>query len=379
MSKRDYYDVLGVSQAATEADIKKAYRKLARKYHPDVNRDNKDAEKKFKEINEANEVLSDAKKRQQYDSFGHSANAGSASGGGSPFGGGFSGFSGGAGGFGGGFGFDDLEDLLRGFGGGSGGSSRRSAQTKGKDISFTANLTLKETYTGKTVVIKINKGVDCEVCHGIGAKNKNDIETCNKCNGQGHVRETRQSFFGQQTVTVDCSVCSGTGKRIKNPCPKCLGNKKYKKSVEQNVKIPAGIKQGQTMILRGQGEPGNKGGPNGDVFIEINVLKSESYKRVHDNLYLRMPISFIDALIGENVDVPTFDEIIKVKIPKNIQNFNKILIKNKGFPNGKSAKRGDLIVEFVIEVPTKLSKKEEKILREFEKETDYKVNIDNIK
>lgn len=364
MAKRDYYEVLGVSKNATEDEIKKSYRKLAKKYHPDINKE-KDAEEKFKEINEAYEVLSDAQKKATYDQFGH---AGLENGGM----GGFGGFSGG---------FEDLGDIFESFMGGGfsnfGFGSRSSRQTgpiKGENRYLQMSIEFLEAVKGVKKTINISVDKMCEKCDGTGAKSKNDIETCSTCGGSGKVtRQTRTAFGIMQTV-VDCPDCNGTGKHIKNVCPECKGSGYINRKESVEVNIPAGINSGQQVRLQGYGERGYNGGPNGDLYIEIVVKPHKYFVREGNDIYIKVPISAVDATLGTKIDVPTCNGDVSLTIPAGSQPGQKLRIKGYGVKSLRSNNVGDQYVELQVEIPTKLSKEEKELykkLKENSKESIF--------
>lgn len=376
MAKRDYYEVLGLSKNASSDDIKKSYRKLAKKYHPDINKE-AGAEEKFKEINEAYEVLSDPQKKQIYDQYGH---AGLENGGM----GGFEGFSG----FGGG-GFTDINDIFETFMGGMGGfsnfgfggnrSSRSNSPIKGENRYMQMSIEFLEAVKGikKTITISVDK--KCEHCDGTGAKSKNDIETCKTCNGTGKVtRQTRTAFGVMQTV-ADCPDCNGTGKHIKNKCPNCNGTGYINKKENVEVNIPAGISSGQQVRLSGYGERGYNGGPNGDLYIEIVVKPHKYFVREGNDIYITVPISAIDATLGCKVDVPTCNGDVSLTIPPGSQPGQRLRIKGYGVKSLRSNQVGDQYVELKVEIPTKLSKEEKDLYKKLQTKTEKETVFDKFK
>ena len=358
--KRDYYEVLGIGKGASEQEIKSAFRKKAMKYHPDKNPDNKEAEEAFKEVNEAYSILSDADKKSKYDKFGHAGvdpNAG------------FSGGGFGGGGFGGGF--DDIFDIFGGmFGGGrSGGYSqqRRNAPTKGKDLQQRLVITFKEAAFGVEKTIKMKKNVSCEACHGTGAENGSAKKKCETCGGSGEVRSIQQTPFGNFQSTGPCRDCNGTGEKIEKYCGECHGAGEIKKEVTLKVKIPAGADVDSVVPIRGQGLPGKNGGPAGDLYIVIDVKNDTVFKRSGSDLKLKMPITFMQAALGDKIIIPTVFEKISYKIPPGTQSGTVFRIKDKGMPNPRNGRKGDLYVEVNVEIPMKLSKKQKKTIEELEK------------
>ena len=356
-TKRDYYEVLGVGKTASQEDIKKAYRKLAKESHPDLHPNDKAAEERFKEINEANEVLSDTDKRARYDQFGMD--------GPQMGGGGFGGF---------GFdpsqmgGFESIFDQL--FGGGMGGTRSRNAPQQGNDLRFSLGISFEEAAAGAKKSFEFSRNESCDVCHGSGAKAGTQPQTCQTCNGSGQVR----SAGGFMVTVRPCHACGGTGKVIKEPCTGCGGSglKKHKRTA--NVNIPAGIDDGQVIVLGGQGEPGRNGGPNGDLQIVIQVAPHKLFKRDGINLYMEMPISFAQAALGAELDIPTLEGTVKQKIPEGTQTDTTFRIKGKGMPRLRTNIKGDLVVTVRVEVPKRLSEKQKELLRQFDEATGSKEN-----
>ena len=365
-TKRDYYDVLGVDKSADATAIKKDYRKLAMKYHPDKNPGDKEAEEKFKEINEAYEVLSDETKRRNYDQFGHEGVNGQ-------------GF-GGAGGFGGqGFGgFDDIFGDIFGdmFGGGfSGGSrQRRRGPERGADIKQRVNISFEEAAFGKKVQVKINRSEECDQCHGSGAKPGTSKKTCPTCHGSGQVQSVQRTPFGNIASTRTCSTCNGEGEVIDSPCSKCHGKGSIRKTKTIEVDIPAGIDNGQMIKLGGQGELGTRGGPRGDLYIEVNVQSHPLFTRDGYDVYLEMPITFAQATLGDKIQVPTLDGKVEYEVPEGTQTGTVFRLKGKGIPKLKSNVRGDQYVKVTVEIPKKLNEKQKELVREFAKECGQEVH-----
>ena len=356
--KRDFYEVLGVSKSATDEEIKKAYRKLAKQYHPDLNPGDKQAEQKFKEVSEAYEILSDKEKRSRYDQFGH-AGVDPNFGAGGGTGGGFGGFSG--------FGGFDMGDIFGDiFGGGfsSRGTSRRGPQ-RGSNVSAQVTISFEEAAVGCEKEINIYRIENCPDCDGTGAKPGTETATCTVCGGTGQVRSTQRTILGNMQTVTTCSACGGKGTVVKDPCPKCAGKGKIKKGRKIKVKIPSGIDDGQTISLSGQGNVGESGAPNGDLYVAVNVRPSADFKRSGFDVSYDMTISFAEAALGATVEVPTLDGKVKYDIPEGTQPGTVFRFKGKGIPYLKRSGRGDQYVRVNIEVPKHLSKKQKDLLREF--------------
>ncbi|SCG83623.1 molecular chaperone DnaJ [Proteiniborus sp. DW1] len=360
MSKRDYYEVLGVDKNATEQEIKKAFRQLAKKYHPDLNPDNKDAEQKFKEVNEAYEVLSDPDKKARYDRFGHEGVSGQAGG----FSQGFEGF--------GGFG-DIFEDIFDMFGGGFSSSTRRNAPRKGSDIKYRLDIEFEEAVFGVDKEIEFKRTENCSKCSGTGAEPGTSKIKCPKCNGSGEVKYAQSTPFGQFVRVGTCDRCNGQGEIIDKPCSKCSGSGKERKARKINIKIPAGVDTGSVIPLRGEGEAGEKGGSHGDLYIYINVKPHEIFTREGNDIYCEVPISFVQAALGGEIEIPSLEEKIKHIIPEGTQTDTVLKFKGKGIPNVRGYGRGDQYVKVVVQVPTKLTDKQREILKQFAVESGEKV------
>lgn len=364
-TKRDYYDILGVDKNADAQAIKKAYRKLAMKYHPDRNPDNKEAEEKFKEVNEAYEVLSDENKRRTYDQFGHEGVNGQ---------GGFGGQGFGGQGFGG---FEDIFGDVFGdiFGGGFGNSrTRRRSPERGSDIRHSINISFEEAAFGKKTSIKLNRSEECSECNGSGAKVGTSKKTCPTCNGAGEVRTVQRTPFGNIASSRICSTCEGEGEVIESPCPKCSGRGSTRKVKTIEVDIPAGIDDGQMIKLSGQGEIGNKGGPRGDLYLVINVERHPLFTREGTDIHFEMPITFVQAALGDEIEVPTLDGKVKYKVPEGTQTGTVFRLREKGIPRIRGNSRGDQYVKVVVDVPKKLNESQKDILREFAKECGEEVH-----
>lgn len=358
--KRDYYETLGLKKGASDEEIKKAFRKKAMEYHPDRNPGDNAAEAKFKEVNEAYGILSDSQKKDKYDRFGHAGVDPSAG-----FGGAGGGFSGGGGGFGGGF-EDIFGDLFGGAFGGGGGYSqaRRSGPQKGKDLQRALKISFKEAAFGVKKNVKITKNVPCQPCEGSGAEKGSQKTTCPSCDGTGEVRSTQRTPFGQFVNVHACPTCGGEGQVNEKPCKECGGSGKVRKQVTITVDIPAGVDNDSIISLKGQGEPGVNGGPNGDLYIVITVEPHKLFKRKGSDLWIEMPITFDQAALGATLVVPTLKEKLSYKIPAGTQPDTVFRLKSKGIKNLRSGKNGDLYVKVTLEVPTKLNAEQKKKLRE---------------
>jgi molecular chaperone DnaJ len=354
MSKRDYYEVLGVERGATAQEIKKAYRRVAMKFHPDRNPDDKSAEEKFKEASEAYEILSDDQKRGAYDQYGHDAVSGNA----------------GAGGFGGGggAGFGDIFGDVFGdiFGGGGGGGSRGPA--RGSDLRYNLDVDLEEAVKGTEVKIRIPTLVACEPCDGSGAKKGSSPVTCTTCGGVGQVRMQQGFFSVQQT----CPNCRGKGKMISDPCSSCHGQGRVEETKTLSVKVPAGVDTGDRIRLTGEGEAGPDGGPPGDLFVQMNVREHKIFERDGKHLYCEVPISIIDAALGGELEVPTLDGRVKLKIPEETQTGKLFRLRGKGVSPVRGGSTGDLLCRVSVETPANLTKSQKALLKQlqesFEKE-----------
>lgn len=354
MSKRDYYEVLGVNKNASDAEIKKAYRRLALQFHPDKNPDNPKAEEKFKEATEAYEVLIDGQKRAQYDQFGHSMN--------------------------GGFGnyksqgfqnvnfediFGDFEDIFSAFGGG--GSRRRSSHSgprpqAGNDLLYTLDITFEEAAFGASKTIRVPRNETCPKCQGSGANSPEDVETCQTCGGKGQIRRS-QGFF---SISQPCHVCHGLGKTIKNKCSHCRGQGTVRVEKSLSVTIPAGVETGNRLRLSGEGESGKHGGPAGDLYVEMRVAPHPIFKRDGNDIFCEVPIPFVTAALGGSLEVPTLTGKAKLKIPEGTQSNKLFRLKGKGIADVRGRGVGDQIVQVVVETPTNLTERQREILREFE-------------
>ena len=349
MSKRDYYEVLGVNRDAGDDEIKKAYRKLAMKFHPDRNPDNKDAEEKFKEAKEAYEMLSDPQKKAAYDRYGHAGVDPSM------------GAGPGAQGFEGGF-ADAFGDIFGDLFGGGGGRGGRSNVYRGADLRYNLEITLEEAARGAEKTIRIPTVEECGTCHGSGAKPGTQPKPCPTCNGHGQVR-VQQGFFSIQQT---CPKCHGSGKIIPDPCRDCGGAGRVKKQKTLEVKIPAGIDEGMRLRHAGHGEPGVNGGPSGDLYVEIHIRKHAVFERDHDDLHCEMPISITTAALGGEIEIPTLEGMARLKIPAETQSGKVFRLRGKGIKNVRSHVHGDLMCHVVVETPVSLTERQKELLREFE-------------
>ena len=361
--KRDYYEVLGVSKTATDEELKKAYRKLAKKYHPDANPDNKEeAEKKFKEVNEAYEVLSDKQKRNMYDQFGHSG----ANGYSSDFSGfsGFDGFSDGAGFSGVDF---DLNDIFSSFfgGGSSRGRNSRNGPVRGRDLKVRVEITFEEAAFGVNKEITINREEQCDTCGGTGAKPGTKPETCKVCNGTGQVRITQNTILGSFASVRTCDNCGGTGSVISNPCDTCKGRGTVRKQRKIKVSIPAGIDNGQVISLNGEGEPGLRGGPAGNLYITVAVRNHAIFTRKGDSIFCNVHVSFAEAALGAIIKVPTLTGEEQYDLTEGTQTGSIFTLKGKGIKNINGRGVGDLYFTVIVDVPKKLNNEQRELLKKF--------------
>jgi molecular chaperone DnaJ len=350
-AKKDYYEVLGVNRDASEEEIKKAFKKLAMKFHPDRNPDNPKAEESFKEAKEAYEILSDDQKRAAYDQYGHAGVDPSMGGGG-----GFGGFN--SGNFSDAFG-DIFGDIF------GGARNQRSNVYRGADLRYNLEISLEDAAKGTETKIRIPVQTSCETCHGSGARPGTSPVTCTTCNGHGQVRMQQGFFSVQQT----CPKCHGTGKMVKEPCPTCHGGGRVKQNKTLNVKIPAGVDEGDRIRLSGEGEAGVNGGPTGDLYVVVHLKEHPIFQREGANLHCEMPISFSTAALGGEIEVPTLDGAAKMKIPAETQTGSVFRLRGKGIKPLRSSEHGDLMVHVVVETPVRLTEKQKELLREFESST----------
>jgi molecular chaperone DnaJ len=362
MAKRDYYEVLGVGKDADESTVKKAYRKIAMEFHPDRNPDNKEAEEKFKEAAEAYEVLSDADKKARYDRFGHAGLSGN---------GGFSG---------GGMSMDDIfsqfgdifgDSPFESFFGSRGGQQRSSGQ-RGSNLRIRVGLSLEEIANGVTKKIKVKKRVNCDQCSGTGAKDTHSVKTCGTCGGSGYVRQVRSTFLGQMQTTTVCPTCSGAGKQITDPCTKCKGDGRMMGAETIEIEIPGGVEDGMQLSMRGRGNAGLKGGPAGDLLINIEEKQHPHLKRDGRNLIYDLYLNFADAALGTSVEVPTISGKVKIKIPAGTQGGKIFRLKQKGLPSVQSYGKGDQLIHVNIWTPKKMSDSEKKLMETIRDSENFK-------
>lgn len=371
--KRDYYEVLGVQKGASDDEIKKAYRKVAKKYHPDLHPGDAEAEAKFKEAGEAYEVLSDSQKRQRYDQFGHAGVDPNFGAGGSGFGGGFGGAD-----------FGDFGDIFGSFFGGGfgGGQRRRNGPVRGSDIEETVLLSFEEAAFGVKKNIKIYVIENCDECSGKGCKSEADRITCPTCKGTGEIKNITNSLFGQMVNVSACSQCRGTGQIIKNPCSKCHGKGKIKRAKTVDVDIPAGINTNETVRYRGLGNVGSKGGPSGDLLVTVRIKNHAVFTRYGNDVHCTIPVTFVQAALGADIEIPVLDEVkkytlgkISYTIPEGTQPAAEFRLRGKGIPSVRGGARGDMIIHVDVEVPKNLNKEQKEALEKFAKasnENNYK-------
>lgn len=365
MSKRDYYDVLGVSKTATADELKKAYRKLARQYHPDVNKDNPEAAEKFKECSEAYSVLSDETKRSQYDQFGHAAFEN----GGGPGAGGFSGF-GGAGGM------EDIFDMFFGGQGRGGFGTRRSKSgpQRGADLRLDLEITFEEAAFGVEKEVRLNREDTCDHCQGSGAEPGSEIEVCPDCHGTGEIQFTQNTMFGQMVNVRPCSRCHGQGRITKNPCKKCGGDGRIKKEKKLKVKIPAGVDTDSRLRVSGEGEAGLRGGGKGDLYVYLYVKPHKFFERDGTTVLCEIPINIVQATLGAEIKVPTLDGQVVMKVPEGTQPGKVLRLKGKGIASLRNGVRGDQLVTIKVVVPSKLNDKQKDALKKFAEVSGDNIN-----
>ncbi len=354
-TKRDYYEVLGLSKGASDDEIKKAYRQMAKKYHPDLHPGDQEAEKHFKEVNEAYEVLADPDKKARYDQYGFAGVDPSMGGGDGGFGGGFGGFT---------ADFSDLGDIFSSFfGGGASSQSRRNGPIKGEDLEAQVTISFEEAVFGCKKEISYNRIEKCPDCKGSGAAGNSAPETCPQCNGQGQIRVTQQTIMGVMQTTKTCPNCRGTGKIIKNPCSNCRGTGMIRIRKKLEVSIPAGIDNGQRIVLRGQGSEGRNGGPAGDLFVFVNVRPHAFFERNGLNVYCEVGITFTEAALGAEIDVPTLEgETVKYKIPEATQTGTQFTLRGKGIKQVNGRGVGDLFFRVTVETPKNLNSEQKELL-----------------
>ena len=366
--KRDYYEVLGVNKNATDDELKKAYRKLAKRYHPDANPNNKEeAEAKFKEVNEAYENLSDPQKRKMYDQFGHAGPQGFGGAGG-PFGGQGGYYSYNGSGFDGFGDFGDLGDIFSsifggGFGGGRSSSAKKQGPRKGADLNVRLDISFEQAFSGVEKEIVVTRDEECNLCHGTGAKPGSSPIKCPTCHGTGQVTQVQNTILGQMQTTRTCNTCHGTGEIINEPCEHCHGKGTIRKQPKIKVKIPAGIDDNQTVVLRGEGEPGKKGGPKGDLYITVKIKNHSLYTRKGNNVFCEIPITITQATLGAELEIPMVDGTKeKYKISEGTQTGTKFTIRNRGFKTINSNATGDFKFTVVVQTPKRLTKEQRELL-----------------
>ena len=360
MAKRDYYEILGISKTATEQEIKRAYRKLAKQYHPDVSKE-ADADEKFKEVQEAYDVLSDDQKRASYDQFGHAAADG------------FGGQGGFGGGFGGSGGFEDIFESMFGgaFGGGfGGGRANPNAPSRGRDLNETITITFEEAAFGTTKDIVVKREEECTRCAGSGARSKDDVKTCSRCSGSGRVVEIQNTILGRVQTQTTCPDCRGAGEEITHKCEDCHGHGTHNKTRTIEVKIPAGIDNGQQIRLTGQGEAGRNHGPSGDLYVAFRVMPHDFFTRDGYHIRCEVPITFTQAALGDEIEVPTLDGRVALKIPEGTQPGTEFRIRNAGIKYINREHKGDLYVKAKLVVPKKISHRQRELLQEFDQLED---------
>ena len=356
MAKADFYEVLGVAKGASDADLKRAYRQKAMRYHPDRNPGDSEAEARFKEVNEAYEILKDPQKRAAYDQYGHQAFEQGGVGGGAGFD--FSSFA------------DVFDDLFGDFVGGSGGARRRGGN-RGADLRYNLTVTLEEAFAGKKAQIKVPTSVACDSCHGTGSQGGTDPKACGTCRGAGRVR-AQQGFF---TVERTCPTCQGAGRTITDPCRNCSGSGRVQREKSLAVSIPAGVEDGTRIRLSGEGEAGLRGGQPGDLYIFVSVAPHRIFRREAANIYCRAPIPMTRAALGGDIEVPTIDgKRLRVQVPVGTQTGKQIRLRSRGMSELHGHARGDMFVELVVETPVNLTKRQEALLREFEGSGDGNVD-----
>jgi molecular chaperone DnaJ len=366
LSKRDYYQVLEVGRSASPEEIKKSFRRLARLYHPDFNKEEPDAEQNFKEVSEAYEVLSDPQKRDQYDRFGHQA---------------FNGHNGGfnQGDFSG-FGFGNISDIFENFFGGfGGGGRRRPGPEQGAHLRFDMEITLEEAYQGGVKTIQVPRTENCPECKGSRARSGTRPETCPTCGGSGQQQFTRNTAFGRFVNVQSCSTCGGEGRVIREPCPACRAQGRVVRERKIDVKLPPGVEHGSKLRIAGGGEVGQRGGPSGDLYVVINIRSHKQFQRERDDLIYELPLDMVQAALGDEVDVPTLDGPAKVKVPEGTQPDTIFRLKGRGMPRLRGSGKGDLHVRVKVVVPRRLSHKQRQLLEQFSKLSEEKGFINKVK
>src|SRR6056297_3061782 len=359
--KKDYYDILGVDKDADQKEIKKAYRKLAKKYHPDMNKDDPQASEKFKEISEAYDILSDPNKRKRYDQYGHSGiNEEDFN---------FDDFA--RGGFGG---LDDIFDMFFGGGMGGMGMNRRQGPQEGSDLQYRLEINFEEAAFGTKKEITIPRTEECSNCNGTGAKPGTEVKTCPRCNGQGRIRISQKTPFGQFMQTKTCDRCNGTGKVVSTPCPKCNGTGKVRRHRNLTVNIPAGVDDGTRLRMANEGEAGDRGAASGDLYIIVQVKSHNIFERKGDDIYCEVPINFVQATLGDEIKVPTLDGKVKFTIPEGTQPGTTFRLKDKGIPHLNRHGRGDEYIKAKVIIPKHLSQEQKDLLKEFAELSGDEIN-----
>ncbi len=361
--KRDYYEILGIPRTASDEEVKKAFRNLAKKYHPDANKSDPSAADKFKEVSEAYQILSNAEKRKMYDQYGHAAEQMGQGGPGGPFGGGFPGGfgQGGQGDFGG---FGDLFEMFFGEAMG-GGRGRRKGPERGRDLQFEIEITFEEAVFGATKEIRVPRIETCAVCGGNGSRPGSQSATCRKCGGAGQVQMVQNTAFGRFVNVTTCPDCRGEGRIIEHPCPECRGRGRMRREKAVEISVPAGIDTGMRQRLTGFGEEGSRGGPPGDLYVVYHVKPHQLFKREEDDILLEWPISIVQAALGASVEIPTLEGHYTLQIPEGTQPGANFRLKGKGVAHIKGRGRGDQLVTIRVEVPRKLTVRQKELLREF--------------
>ncbi len=364
MDKRDYYEILGVERSASAEEIKKTYRRLAKQYHPDFNKDDPEAEKKFRDIKEAYETLSDPQKREQYDRFGHQA--------------GFERGSGGFEGFGGGFGFGGIDEIFEQFfGGGMAGRRRRPGPEQGNHLRYDLDVTLEEAYSGGKKVVTIPRTETCPDCEGSKAKAGSRPETCHSCRGSGQQQYTRSTPFGRFVSMQVCAGCRGEGTTIKDPCPACSGQGRIVNERKFEIKIPPGVEDGSRLRVSGGGEAGVRGGPPGDLFVVIRIRPHKIFKRQNSDLFLEVSVGISQAALGVEMEVPTLEDNTTLKVPSGTQHGSTFRLRGYGMPHLRGSGKGDLLVKVNVKVPKKLNQKQKDLLMEFARESGEEAGLEN--
>ncbi len=350
---KDYYEVLGVPRGASEEEIKKAFRRLARQYHPDMNPGDKGAEEKFKEIGEAYSVLSDAEKRSRYDQFGSADGPGAGFGGQGPFGGGQNPFGD----------IGDIFDAFFGGGGGGGGAARRTGPARGEDLRVDVELTLEDCFHGVERELRVQRQEACEACHGTGGKDGQQPTRCTRCGGSGQVQQARDTAFGRFVTARPCPTCHGAGQTVAEACPVCRGSGRQRRSRTLKVRIPPGVGDGARVRISGEGEPGQRGGPPGDLYVFVRERPHERFSRQDTELHVDLAIGFPEAALGDEYDLKGIDGPVKVKVGEGTQPGQEIRLRGRGMPHLRGGGRGDLVVHVVVQVPKRLTSEERELLQ----------------